>query len=128
MLRNKIYYRIKPWVPASVRMAVRKRFASWMRRRTEHFWPIMPGSEMAPAGWTGWPGGKQFAFVLTHDVESAVGLEKCRALMEVEMELGFRSAFNFIPEGNYRLPQDLREELVRNNFEVGVHDFRHDGH
>src|SRR5206468_8210591 len=100
----------------------------WMRRRTEHVWPIMPGSEVPPAGWTGWPRGEQFAFVLTRDVESLAGLEKCRALMEVEMELGFRSAFNFIPEGSYRLPQDLRDELAQNNFEVGVHDFRHDGH
>src|SRR4051812_11626008 len=48
--------------------------------------------------------------------------------MELEMELGFRSAFNFIPEGGYRLPLELRQELVRNGFEVGVHDFRHDGH
>src|SRR3977135_819472 len=48
--------------------------------------------------------------------------------MELEMELGFRSAFNFIPEGGYRVPQELREELIRNGFEVGVHDFRHDGH
>jgi len=48
--------------------------------------------------------------------------------MELEMELGFRSAFNFIPEGTYRVPQALRDELVHNGFEVGVHDFRHDGH
>jgi predicted glycosyltransferase len=44
------------------------------------------------------------------------------------MELGFRSSFNFIPEGSYRVPHDLREELVRHGFEIGVHDFRHDGH
>ena len=44
------------------------------------------------------------------------------------MELGVRSSFNFIPEGNYRVPRELREELTRNGFEVGVHDFQHDGH
>ncbi len=47
--------------------------------------------------------------------------------MELEMELGFRSSFNFIPEGNYRVPAALRDDLTRNGFEVGVHDLRHDG-
>ncbi len=48
--------------------------------------------------------------------------------MRLEMELGLRSSFNFIPEGDYRVPYELREELTRNGFEVGVHDFQHDGH
>jgi hypothetical protein len=56
-----------------------------------------PGA--CPTGWPGWPGGKKFALVLTHDVEGAAGLAKCRQLMELEQSLGFRSSFNFIPEG-----------------------------
>ncbi|HEY4281827.1 MAG TPA: hypothetical protein VGM62_02100, partial [Chthoniobacterales bacterium] len=102
--------------------------ASSTRARTADQWPIMPGSETPPAGWPGWPEGKKFAFVLTHDVEGQVGLQQCRQLMELEMELGFRSVFNFIPEGGYRVPRELREELIQNGFEVGVHDYRHDGH
>lgn len=87
----------------------------------------MPGSERPPEGWPGWPGGKKFAVVLTHDVEGKAGLEKCRSLMHVEMELGFRSSFNFIPEGSYRVSAGLRRELDQNGFEIGVHDLRHDG-
>ena len=87
----------------------------------------MPGSERMPDGWPGWPHGKKFAVVLTHDVEGQAGLDKCRDLMRLEIELGFRSSFNFIPEGGYVVPVDLREELVRNGFEVGVHDLKHDG-
>lgn len=90
-------------------------------------WPIVAGSERAPEGWTGWPEGKKFALVLTHDVEGPEGLRKCRELMRIEMEMGFRSSFNFIPEGTYRVPLELREELVRNGFEVGIHDLKHDG-
>jgi len=78
-------------------------------------------------GWPGWPGGKKFALVLTHDVESSNGVAKCRALMQLEKTLGFRSSFNFIPEGEYRVAPELRAELVRDGFEVGVHDLRHDG-
>jgi glycosyltransferase involved in cell wall biosynthesis len=88
----------------------------------------MPGSEIPPENWPGWPAGKKFAFVLTHDVESRAGLEKCWPLMQLEMELGFCSSFNFVPEGSYRVPAELREELTDGGFEVGIHDLKHDGH
>jgi glycosyltransferase involved in cell wall biosynthesis len=127
MLRNQIYYRVKPFFPKSVRFAVRRWFALRKLHKVRDVWPIMPGSERTPLGWPGWPDGRKFALVLTHDVEGDEGLQKCRDLMRVEMEMGFRSSFNFIPEGSYRVPPDLREELVRNGFEVGIHDLKHDG-
>jgi glycosyltransferase involved in cell wall biosynthesis len=99
-----------------------------LRQRIGDVWPIMPGSESPPENWPGWPEGKKFAFVLTHDVESRAGLRKCRSLMQLEMELGFRSSFNFVPEGSYRVPAELREELTNGGFEVGIHDLKHDGH
>jgi glycosyltransferase involved in cell wall biosynthesis len=88
----------------------------------------MPGSECPPENWPGWPEGKKFAVVLTHDVESKAGLHTCPSLMQLELDLGFRSSFNFIPEGNYRVPSELREELTATGFEVGIHDLKHDGH
>jgi len=48
--------------------------------------------------------------------------------MELEQDLGFCSSFNFIPEGTYRVPVELRQELTANGFEVGIHDLKHDGH
>jgi hypothetical protein len=80
-----------------------------------------------PAWWTGWPQGKRFAFVLTHDVEGPLGLDRCLSLSGLEMDLGFRSSFNFVPEGKYNVPLSLRSFLVDNGFEVGVHDLHHDG-
>jgi hypothetical protein len=99
-----------------------------LRKRIGRVWPIMPGSEHPPENWPGWPLGKKFALVLTHDVESKTGLAKCRSLMQLEMELGFRSSFNFVPEGDYRVPAELRKELTAQGFEVGIHDLKHDGH
>jgi len=90
-------------------------------------WPIMPGSESPPENWQGWPDGKKFALVLTHDVEGPSGLTRCRGLMQMEAEMGFRSSFNFIPEGKYVVPTELRKELTQKGFEVGVHDLKHDG-
>src|SRR5947207_14314070 len=127
MLRNRLYYRLKPFIPQSLRTAVRRRIAFRLLDRIGSVWPIAPGSERRPEGWPGWPENKKFALVLTHDVESAVGLGNCRKLMQLEMEAGFRSSFNFVPEGDYRVPPELREELAQNGFEVGIHDLRHDG-
>ena len=127
MLRNRIYYRMKPFIPQAVRTAVRRRVASRLRSQVADIWPIMPGSERPPENWPGWPEGKKFAFVLTHDVEGPAGLQKCRQLMQLELALGFRSSFNFIPEGDYQVSPALRTELERNGFEIGIHDLRHDG-
>ena len=89
-------------------------------------WPIDPNSATPPKGWEGWPNGKKFALVLTHDVENAIGLEKCRKLMDLEINLGFRSSFDFVPE-LYETPAELRNHLTAKGFEVGVHGLIHDG-
>src|SRR5712671_5375727 len=102
MLRNRIYYRIKPFVPQAMRTAIRRKLAVRLRHKVTDVWPTMPGSERPPEHWQGWPENKKFGLVLTHDVESAAGLKRCRKLMRLEMELGFRSSFNFVPEGDYR--------------------------
>ncbi len=128
MYRNRLYYGVKPLLPASVRMGVRRWFALRKRGRVQSDWPILPGSEKPPVGWAGWPEGKQFSLVLTHDVEGTAGLQKVKQLAELEMSLGFRSCFNFVPEGDYVVPPELRHWLVKNGFEVGVHDLKHDGH
>ena len=127
MLRNRLYYRIKPFVPQSVRTAIRRKIAERLRSNVTDIWPIMPGSERPPEDWSGWPGGKKFSVVLTHDVESAKGVRKCRELMRLEQSLGFRSSFNFIPEGKYEIPSSLIAALKRDGFEVGIHDLKHDG-
>lgn len=123
----RLYYHVKPVVPRSIRLALRRWVALRKRKVSENVWPILESAAASPARWPGWPGGEKFAFVLTHDVESKTGVERVKQLAEVEMSLGFRSSFNFIPEGGYDVPAELREWLTRNGFEVGVHDHRHDG-
>lgn len=48
-------------------------------------------------------------------------------MMQLERRLGFRSSFNFVPEGEYRVPDALRETLNGAGFEVGIHGLHHDG-
>jgi hypothetical protein len=127
MLLRRLYYHLKPSLPWKLRMTFRRILAGSIRRQTEGVWPILETAGRAPADWAGWPEGRSFAVVLTHDVEGPDGLEKVRRLAELEMSLGFRSCFNFIPEGPYTVPSALRGWLVSQGFEVGVHDFNHDG-
>src|SRR4029453_16003854 len=112
MLRNRIYYQFKPFIPRALRAAVRRRIALRLEARVQDIWPIMPGSEQTPPGWQGWPNGKKFALVLTHDVEGPVGLRPFCPFAKLESELGFRSCFNFIPAGQYTVPLELRQELI----------------
>ncbi|HTC65508.1 MAG TPA: glycosyltransferase [Candidatus Acidoferrum sp.] len=124
---NEIYYFLKPFIPWSVRLALRRRRAQSRLATYADTWPIDPKAGGHPLGWPGWPGGKQFAFVLTHDVEGAKGLSRVAQLAALETRNGFRSSFNFVPEGEYVLSTELREDITRQGFEVGVHGLQHDG-
>jgi peptidoglycan/xylan/chitin deacetylase (PgdA/CDA1 family) len=65
--------------------------------------------------------------VLTHDVEAQVGYEKLPELLQVEVEGGYRSSWNFVPQDRYVVADELVESLQEQGFEVGVHGFNHDG-
>lgn len=105
---------------------MRRRLITYLRHKHAHHWPIDPDAVKPPPGWKGWPGGKQFAVVLTHDVELSGGHDKCEALMQLERAHGFVSSFNFVPE-RYRVSPALRDLLEAAGFEVGVHGLNHDG-
>jgi hypothetical protein len=121
------YYYLKPVIPRRIRFALRRRWALRQRKRADHRWPICEEAGQQPPGWDGWPGGKRFALVLTHDIESPLGIDRVKEVAELEMAMGFRSSFNFIPEGPYVARTELMSWLKARGFEVGVHDHRHDG-
>lgn len=125
---TRAYFRMKPFIPERMRWAIRRNQAGRVLKRTSHCWPIDERSAARPPDWRGWPNGKRFGFVITHDVESARGVEQVRPLAAMERRLGFKSSFNFIPEGTYEDPVCLRAWLTELEFEIGVHDLHHDGH
>jgi len=127
MLVNKAYYFLKPIMPWRLRLALRRWRAHRRRRSFADVWPIDPKAARVPPGWPGWPYGKRFAFVLTHDVEGTKGVSRVEQLMKIELDHGFSSCFNFVPEGGYSVPDSTREMLERAGFEVGVHGLEHDG-
>ena len=123
---NRLYYHLKPAIPRSLQLRVRRKVAFYKRNRCQDTWPIDPSTAHIPKGWTGWPDGKQFALVLSHDVDTAFGVQKVRYLAGLEQKLGFRSSFNFVPE-RYNHPSGIRAYLVKNGFEIAVHGLLHDG-
>jgi peptidoglycan/xylan/chitin deacetylase (PgdA/CDA1 family) len=110
-----------------MRWGLRRLLARRTFKNSRGTWPINESAGRRPENWPGWPANRQFAFVIMHDVEGPVGLEKCRQLLDLEEKLGFRSCFNFIPEGSYRVSSELRKEVVERGCEVGIHDLHHDG-
>ena len=120
------YYLIKPIIPRSIQIWLRRKYVKRKMAVSEGLWPIDPRSSTRPEGFPGWPEGKRFAVVLTHDVETAKGHTLCPLLMQLEKDLGFRSSFNFVPR-RYDVNPELRSILVNNGFEVGVHGLYHDG-
>src|SRR5689334_23338852 len=91
-----VYYHVKPAIPRCIRHVLRQRVAARQRQRYAEAGPILKEAGTKPAGWPGWPQIRQFALVLTNDVETKVGLERVKAMAEMEMSLGFRSSFNFV--------------------------------
>lgn len=73
-----------------------------------------------------WQRGKSYSLVVTHDVETAQGLEDgAPQLLGVERDLSLRSTWN-IPSDRYPIADDSFRELD-GSAEIGGHDTRHDG-
>jgi hypothetical protein len=123
---NQIYYAIKPIIPRGIQILLRRKLIERKLSSVKSYWPILESASEKPEGWNGWKNGKKFALILTHDVELQIGHDRVKELMSIEKELGFCSSFNFVPE-RYNVSPYLRNEIIENGFEVGVHGLSHDG-
>ncbi len=124
---NTFFYLFKPIIPRRLQLYIRRRVIYAKLTSYKTVWPILKGSEKKPDNWCGWPDGKEFALVITHDVEHQRGYDRVLNLMEVEKELGFVSSFYFVPERDYIVERELLNSLIQNGFEYGVHGLYHDG-
>lgn len=120
------YYRIKPLIPRWLQIRARRCLIARKMSKYTSIWPIDARAAERPSNWSGWPNGSRFALVLTHDVDTARGRDRCHDLASLEEKLGFRSSFNFVCE-DYPIPASLRNNLTDRGFEVGVHGITHRG-
>lgn len=138
---KRAYYALKPILPRSLTRLARQAYRTTQARDFPLAWPsdpryarfmvalrdavaeAHPGATPTPL----WPEGRDWALVLTHDVESARGRDFVSEVADLEERLGYRSSFNFVPE-RYAQDDRLMGQLRERGFEVGVHGLRHDGH
>lgn len=135
------YYALRPLLPRSVQIRLRRRYAPIQSRSPFPRWPIEPAlhdftsfllglvsaavSEPVPSI-APWPAGYDWALVLTHDVETAAGHRALNVLREVEEALGYRSSWNLVAR-RYRVEEAQVAELRAAGHEIGVHGLYHDG-
>ncbi len=135
------YYLTRPALPRRLQVKLRQGFTSVQARTSFPAWPIEDSlhdlyrwllaliAEFAgrPVPFLDlWPGGRSWALVLTHDVETDVGYGDIDLLRGAERELGYRSSWNFVAQ-RYEVQADTVRALQDEGCEVGVHGLRHDG-
>lgn len=135
------YYRARPLMPRRAQIWLRRSFSRIQARSRFPRWPVEPGlhdlyelvlgwlAEVAQepvVGLSTWPGGRSWALVLTHDVETSLGYENIGLLRDLELAAGFRSSWNLVPK-RYDVDDTVVAGLEGSGFEVGVHGLYHDG-
>lgn len=137
----RLYYQLRPIVPRSIQIAVRRAYARRSARTEFPRWPFEPAlhdlvrtlyqiaTDVAgePVPWIApWPAPYRWAFVLTHDVETTAGYARIGEMAALESSLGYRSSWNFVAR-RYAVEDRLVADLERDGFEIGVHGLHHDG-
>ncbi len=123
---TKFFYLVKPLIPRWLQIYIRQRKASIILSESADVWPIDEEASKIPDGWKQWPENKQFALVLTHDVELKGGCNDSLRLAKIEKAIGFRSCFSFVPE-RYHISEKLLATIRDLGFELAVHGLKHDG-
>jgi hypothetical protein len=135
------YYRVRPLLPRPAQIRLRRlivplqahaRFPRWPIETALHdlydqLFRLVAMVAREPVPWLSpWPRGREWALVLTHDVESANGCRAIHVLRDIETKLDLRSSWNFVPD-RYPLDVSVVDDLRARGFEIGVHGARHDG-
>jgi peptidoglycan/xylan/chitin deacetylase (PgdA/CDA1 family) len=136
------YYTVRPAMPRSFQIWLRRRLSSVQGRVRFPRWPVETAlhdlydlllSRLAamtdtPVPWIApWPEQYRWAIVLSHDVEHRPGYEGLHLLADSELGLGYTSSWNFVPERDYEVEPERLDRLRADGFEIGLHGLRHDG-
>ncbi len=138
------YYLVRPLLPVWVRRHLQRIRLGGASKKPFPQWPVdssverlqerlmatalqARGLEQIPFIWF-WPEGAPSCVIMTHDVETATGLEFCPTLMDMNDEFGIKSSFQLVPEERYPVTSQTVDSIRSRGFEVNVHDLNHDGH
>lgn len=138
----RVYYGLRPFMPRSVQLALRRVYAKKQAQTEFPRWPIEPllveraerelaerirqSAEGRVPLITMWPGNARAAVALTHDVEWGKGMRNIPRVRALEKRYGVVSSWNFVAE-RYPLDKELFKVLEREGCEIGLHGVYHDG-
>ena len=137
------YYFVRPLLPVSLRRHLQRLHFRSSRDLAFPQWPVdctveriqesllalslkAKKRESLPFIWF-WPENYPACAIVTHDVETANGLDACSSLMDLDDSFGIKSSFQLVPEKRYRVPDSILNVIRERGFEVNVHDLNHDG-
>ncbi|MGC2194780.1 MAG: hypothetical protein WA628_08890 [Terriglobales bacterium] len=143
LISTLIYYKLRPWLPVSIRRHLQRlRLSGWWNTPFPR-WPVdttvddlfrrlvalavQRGGSPVPFIWF-WPEGAPACVIMTHDVEAIAGYKFSPTLMDIDEEYGIRSSFQIVPEDRYEVSAAFLQQIRARGFEVNVHDLNHDGH
>ena len=139
-----LYYLLRPVLPVAVRKHLQKiRLRGWEKIAFPH-WPVdrtvdnlmerilllamrAQNVERIPFIWF-WPDAASSCALMTHDVETTLGVDLCPMLMDANDSFGVKASFQVIPEERYHVTPAFLQSIRDRGFEVVVHDLNHDGH
>lgn len=141
---SQIYYFFRPALPVSVRRHLQMLHLRGWDKLVFPLWPVdcsvdnlmeqlmllaLKASEASriPFIWF-WPDAKSSCAIMTHDVETRLGRDYCRDLMEIDDTFGVKASFQIIPEDRYLVGPEFLRNIRERGFEIAVHDLNHDGH
>ena len=137
------YYLLRRFIPAPLRRALQRAYLRDWRSHAFPRWPVdstvdqivedvlrqaLRNLENArlPFIWF-WPDGAPSGAIVTHDVETAVGRDRCSWLMDLDEGYGIKTSFQIVPEERYAVSPRFLDGIRARGFEVNVHDLNHDG-
>jgi hypothetical protein len=138
------YYYLRPRMGVGVRKYLQRLYASRWRHLAFPHWPVdtsveqlnealllasmrAQGVDRMPFVWF-WPDGARSCLLMTHDVESRVGYDFCGKLMDIDDAHNIKACFQLVPEGRYRLRDEILQDIRERGFEANIQDLNHDGY
>lgn len=142
ILLTNAYYGLRNLIPSAMRHRLNRAVVQVRGRRKFPQWPCESALMDARRDWLHaslerigagdgwhigfWPQGYDTCVVLTHDVESPIGMSRMERMADLEERYGFLSAWN-LPLAEYQIDWKLVERLRARGFEFGAHGLAHNG-
>lgn len=140
---QKPYYWFRRFLPAALRRALQRRYFRDWKTLAFPRWPVdttvdqvierllclslrSRGISRIPFVWF-WPDGASSCAIMTHDVETATGRDRCSWLMDVDESYGIKASLQIVPEARYSITPTFLDEIRGRGFEINIHDLNHDG-